>query len=324
MKGSYSISVQNNRIKYEFTIKRNITVVQGNSATGKTSLVDLIREYQLNGPESGINLSCKKKCVVLEGNDWKDNLSLFSDCIVFIDEGNSFVSSVDFSNQIKKTNNYYVIITREGLENLPYSVNEIYGIHTSGKYADLKQVYHEFYNIYEDTQDVTNKEISQILTEDSNSGFDFFSNLAKEKYDCKSANGKSNIFTFLNQTDSKTLVVADGAAFGSQMNKVSKIIRQKNNAILFLPESFEYLLLQADVLKDKEITQILDNPSDFIDSKEYFSWEQFFTKLLIQKTKSTFLKYSKRKLNKNYLEDSIKSKIINSKAFIAIKSLFEK
>ena len=324
MKGSYSISVQNNRIKYEFTIKRNITVVQGNSATGKTSLVDMIREYQLNGPESGINLSCKKKCVVLEGNDWKDNLSLFSDCIVFIDEGNSFVSSVDFSNQIKKTNNYYVIITREGLENLPYSVNEIYGIHTSGKYADLKQVYHEFYNIYEDTKDVTNKEISQILTEDSNSGFDFFSNLAKEKYDCKSANGKSNIFTFLNQTDSKTLVVADGAAFGSQMNKVSKIIRQKNNAILFLPESFEYLLLQADVLKDKEITQILDNPSDFIDSKEYFSWEQFFTKLLIQKTKSTFLKYSKRKLNKNYLEDSIKSKIINSKAFIAIKSLFEK
>ena len=324
MKGSYSISVQNNRIKYEFTIKRNITVVQGNSATGKTSLVDLIREYQLNGPESGINLSCKKKCVVLEGNDWKDNLTLFSDCIVFIDEGNSFVSSVDFSNQIKKTNNYYVIITREGLENLPYSVNEIYGIHTSGKYADLKQVYHEFYNIYEDTKDVTNKEISQILTEDSNSGFDFFSNLAKEKYDCKSANGKSNIFTFLNQTDSKTLVVADGAAFGSQMNKVSKIIRQKNNTILFLPESFEYLLLQADVLKDKEITQILDNPSDFIDSKEYFSWEQFFTKLLIQKTKSTFLKYSKRKLNKNYLEDSIKSKIINSKAFIAIKSLFEK
>ena len=102
MIGSYSISVQNNRIKYEFTIKRNITVVQGNSATGKTSLVDLIREYQLNGPESGINLSCKKKCVVLEGHDWEDNLTLFSDCIVFIDEGNSFVSSVDFSNQIKK------------------------------------------------------------------------------------------------------------------------------------------------------------------------------------------------------------------------------
>lgn len=324
MKGSYSISVQNNRIKYEFTIKRNITVVQGNSATGKTSLVDMIREYQLNGPESGINLSCKKKCVVLEGNDWKDNLSLFSNCIVFIDEGNIFVSSVEFSNQIKKTNNYYVIITREGLDNLPYSVNEIYGIHTSGKYADLKQVYHEFYNIYDVTQEATNKEISQILTEDSNSGFDFFSNLAMGKYDCKSSKGKSNIFTFLNQTDSKTLVVADGAAFGLQMNKISEISRQKKNVILFLPESFEYLLLQADILKDKEITQILDNPSDFIDSKEYFSWEQFFTKFLIQKTKSTFLKYSKRKLNKNYLEGSIKTKIINSKAFIAIKSLFDK
>ena len=75
MKGSYSISVQNNRVKYEFTIKRNITVVQGNSATGKTSLVDLIREYQLNGPDSGINLSCKKKCVVLEVKG-KDGMQL--------------------------------------------------------------------------------------------------------------------------------------------------------------------------------------------------------------------------------------------------------
>ena len=32
---------------------------------------------------------------------------------------------------------------------LPYSVDEIYGIHVSGKYAGLRQVYHEFYHIYE-------------------------------------------------------------------------------------------------------------------------------------------------------------------------------
>lgn len=150
MKGSYKISVQNNLVKYEFTIRRNITIIQGNSATGKTTLVDLIREYQLNGADSGINLSCKKKCVVLEGNDWQQMLTLFTDCIVFIDEGNRFISSKDFASAIKATDNYYVLITREGLENLPYSVNEIYGIHTSGKYAGLKQVYHEFYHIYND------------------------------------------------------------------------------------------------------------------------------------------------------------------------------
>ncbi|MCR4579999.1 MAG: hypothetical protein K5681_06615, partial [Treponema sp.] len=135
MKGSYQISVQNNKVKYEFTIRRNITVIQGDSASGKTTLVDLIREHQLEGDSSGINLSCKKKCAVLEGQDWQQNLTFLKDSIIFIDEGNSFISSKDFASAIKNTDNYYVLVTRESLENLPYSVNEIYGIHTSGKYA---------------------------------------------------------------------------------------------------------------------------------------------------------------------------------------------
>lgn len=148
MKGEFFISVSNSKVKYEFSIKRNITVIQGDSATGKTTLVDMIREFEQNGADSGINLSSKRNCRVLEGNNWEENLSLMNDSIVFIDEGNRFVESADFAKAVKNSGNYYVIVTREGLDNLPYSVEEIYGIHTSGKYADLKQVYHEFYRIY--------------------------------------------------------------------------------------------------------------------------------------------------------------------------------
>lgn len=39
-------------------------------------------------------------------------------------------------------------MSRESLPALPYSVEEIYGIRTSGKYGTLKQIYHEFYRIY--------------------------------------------------------------------------------------------------------------------------------------------------------------------------------
>lgn len=77
MKGSYEISIQNNKVKYEFEIRRNITIIQGDSATGKTTLVDMIREYQLNGQDSGISLSCKRKCVVLEDNDWNSTSRIF-------------------------------------------------------------------------------------------------------------------------------------------------------------------------------------------------------------------------------------------------------
>ena len=128
----------------------------------------------------------------------------------------------------------------------------------------------------------------------------------------------------MNKSEGTTIIVADGAAFGCQMDKVTKIIGRKNNAILYLPESFEYLILQSDLFKDAEISKVLKEPSGVIESKDYFSWEQFFTSLLIKVSKDTYLKYSKKKLNKNYLDESIKAKILNSDAFKVIKSFFEK
>ena len=49
MKGKYSILVQNNRLRYEFTIYRNITIIRGDSATGKTTLLDLLAAYYRDG-----------------------------------------------------------------------------------------------------------------------------------------------------------------------------------------------------------------------------------------------------------------------------------
>lgn len=71
------------------------------------------------------------------------------DCIIFIDEGNDFVMSNDFAAIIQDTDNYYVIVTREGIPSLPYSVDEIYGIRDSGKYGTLKRTYNEFYHLYQ-------------------------------------------------------------------------------------------------------------------------------------------------------------------------------
>ena len=124
MKGSYKIVVQNSKVRYDFVIRRNITIIRGDSATGKTTLVELIREYYEDGDESGI---------VLAGRDWEAVLATKKDSILFIDEGNRFVHSKEFAKAIQKTDNYYVIVTREGAESLPYSVEEIYGIRESGK-----------------------------------------------------------------------------------------------------------------------------------------------------------------------------------------------
>ena len=62
MKGSVHIIVENDRINYEFVLRRNLTIIRGDSATGKTTLVDMIREYKSLGEESGVELFCEKGC----------------------------------------------------------------------------------------------------------------------------------------------------------------------------------------------------------------------------------------------------------------------
>lgn len=101
MKGTHRIIVQNKRIRYDFEIKRNITVIRGDSATGKTALVEMIREHFENGSASGVKLACDKECAVLDGRTWVGQLSMMRDCIIFIDEGNDFVMSNDFAATIQ-------------------------------------------------------------------------------------------------------------------------------------------------------------------------------------------------------------------------------
>ena len=106
------------------------------------------------------------------------------------------------------------------------------------------------------------------------------------------------------------LIIADGAAFGSEMDRMMKQIQRKKGMVLYLPESFEWLILQSGIISDGMVNAVLEKPENFINSQEYFSWERFFTALLIQMTKDTYLKYSKKKLNEVYLQEEIASKII--------------
>lgn len=313
MKGKYAVTVRNNTLCYQFEIRRNITVIKGDSATGKTTLIEMIREFYEDGKSSGIELNCDKECAVLEGRNWNVILQSMHDCIIFIDEGNSFVMTDEFSDAVRKSDNYFVIVTRENLPNLPYSVTEVYGIRSSGKYGVLKQTYQEFYRIYGDISHSEKFCPENVIVEDSNSGYEFFSEILKDK-SCKviSACGKSNIFKLLKELkNERNLVIADGAAFGPEMDRVMKKINLSSDNAVFLPESFEWLILKSKIFRNSKTENMLDFPENYIESSEYMSWERFFTAYLIDETNDTYLQYSKTKLNSSYLNDKVKSKIID-------------
>lgn len=323
MKGMHHIVIQNKRIRFAFSIKRNITIIRGDSATGKTTLFSMIEEYGNLGKDSGVQIQCDKACVAISGKYWQETLENIHDSIVFVDEDSRFLKTKDFAKRIRNSNNYYVLITRENLPALPYSVEEIYGIHCSGRYMDTRQIYNLFYKIYSEINP-GKVLIKALVTEDSQAGFTFFSQVSKTRgIYCESAGGKSNILgllqkRLLDKEQKETLVIADGAAFGPEMAHISQLLRGNVNIKLYLPESFEWLLLYADIFNKPFIRKKLEEAENYIESEKYFSWERYFTDLLMEETKDSPYPYDKSNLKDFYLQDKIVQKVLDAMAPICL------
>ena len=310
MTGKYDIELYNATVHYFLTVKRNITVLQGNSASGKSELVRLLMDFGRSGESSGITLICEKPCTVLTAEDWELRLAHMSGRIVFIDEGSSFVKTEEFARAIMGSDNYFVIINRDSLYELPYSIHEIYGLREAdhSRYKNAEQVYNEMYQLYTSFPDPV-FEAEHIITEDSGSGFQFFSKAFPNQV--STAGGKGNVLKCLQETagtNQKTVAIVDGAAFGPEMSKVYEWLEWQPDHAIFAPESFEYLILASGV--DNAPNAIVERTYDFADSCQYMSWEQFYTDYLIQLTARRNHPYQKRKLAGFYLTKGNLGKIL--------------
>ena len=132
------------------------------------------------------------------------------DSIVFVDEGNAFVSSRAFAQAICGSSNYYVLITRESLYQLPYSVEAVLELRTTTRRE--KCTYNKAYPYYGTLEHAASEmdRSDRILTEDSNSGYQMLSKIAEQYHvRCEAANGKSNIYACLEErSNDKTLVLS--------------------------------------------------------------------------------------------------------------------
>ena len=314
MKGRYHIIVQNRRIKFEFDIRRSITIIRGDSATGKTTLMSLIETHERLGDESGITISCARKCETLNNSNWESKIGQSHESIIFIDEETRAVRTDEFAGKIRNSDNYYVIITRENLPNLPYAVEEVYGIHTSGKYAGVRQTYNSFYRLYTSRHAGGKGPAGQaelVVVEDTNAGYEFFSNLTKDRAKCISAGGKTKIKRIVyDNKGKKMLVIADGAAFGPDMWELYLYIQSNPEVSLYLPESFEWIILSSGLIDGNRIADVIENPENHIESSEFSSWERYFTRLLTDEAADSHLEYSKKKLNRAYLNEKEKAALL--------------
>lgn len=312
MIGIVNVSVRNSRNSYTFALKRNITILSGDSGTGKTTLYNMIADYNLDGKQSGVTISCDIPVIALGRRRWEEDLAEIQNAIIVIDEDNQYIRTKEFAKAVQNSSNYFLLITRNYLHNLPYSVEEIYVV-TGKKNKKFKKAYKEIDYVYDSpTKTMLPFKPEVIITEDSNSGFQFFSEIAKQNgIECVSAGGKSNINLLVNNYINKNVaVIADGAAFGADMK--SMVQRQRlavNKIAIFLPESFEWVILKSGLVNDPE-WEAVTIPENYIDSSKYISWERYFTDLLTVVTKeSDFQVYSKHRLEKFYLHEKSVQKI---------------
>ena len=141
MRGVHDVVVRNNKVQIKLTVSRNLTILQGKSATGKTTLLELIAAYDELGANSGVVIYCDVPCKILAGRNWLRDLSFIENSIVFIDEDSSFMKSHEFAHAARRSSNYYVLVARESLPQLPYSVDEIYELRNTGRSSSKYPAY---------------------------------------------------------------------------------------------------------------------------------------------------------------------------------------
>lgn len=145
MKGKYHFKVFSKTLLFEFDIKRNITFIQGNSATGKTTLLNILYEYLMSGRGSGFTVETNANFIVYLRRSltatWKQELGHLTDTIIFIEENNRFIQRSDFTKFVEESGNYFVFVNRKALKMLPYSITEIYRLQNRYSKELKKQVY---------------------------------------------------------------------------------------------------------------------------------------------------------------------------------------
>lgn len=306
MVGEYKVVIETPVEVIEINVKRKYTFIDGRTADNKSYLIYLLEEYERKGEDSLVKV--ESRCNVEFALSYKMLERIVKDrnaqsSIVFVDEA-PFIKSDDFSRLTEKASQYFVICTRVPISCLPYSIDEIYTLDKFGKRGKKS---HICMRPYYDNKTRLDFKPDYIVTEDTNSGFEFFKFIAKDA-DVISAGGKSKIYELvigmlMNGCD-KILVVADSAAFGSCVDSARRLLRLAKRLELklciFLPESFEYLILKSNILKLSGIEDEIENTHMYAETSEHFSWERYFSARLEKATENTRKRYKKKKLYDYY------------------------
>lgn len=239
------IRVKSKKYNLDIDLQHKISVVRGNSATGKTTLIKVLDEFRtMIKPEldDGFRLA-----VVTPGG-----VHTFTEKkMVYVVDENVEIDS-EIAERIKtSTDSYFLIFRRSDLSMLNFSIYALYNFVMEANVHRLQPIVHKGtgktrYDIRPDT----------VLVEDSGKGFTWFKRLF-ERTDIKidTTYGKDKVISRVEKEikDSKKTVIVmfDEISFGNHIIKLIKLCERYDGEICYYGpyKSFEYLVLQSNMFK---------------------------------------------------------------------------
>jgi energy-coupling factor transporter ATP-binding protein EcfA2 len=130
MKGKYNIVISDAHLRFDFWVERQITIIKGNSGTGKSTFYNAVAELLKNKDRNGFHCNCKDKLEVLNYASWKDQLDESKGKIIVCEETDDIVNTKEFASAVNGSDNYFIIISRTGRMKLEYSSENVYEFKT--------------------------------------------------------------------------------------------------------------------------------------------------------------------------------------------------
>lgn len=300
------LDVRADEFHFSLGLTRRLTVVRGDSASGKTTLTELVSE------EDGLAVIESTYPVVVAANTtWQSTVAGSTDSIIIFDDLR-LVGSPEFAKAYKEysvsNNLWFLVMGREDNEeqlhnfyHLSYCMNGIFEMVHEGTYYTLKQYY---------TFPALDREPEVVLTEDSAAGFVFFKKLFKGTKVVSAGAGKGSFIpqaeALVKQGYHHIFMVVDSAAFGCHTEELySRFCRRLEPKVMLMSdyECFEEMLLQTNLLNCIELVK--KEMSDLVKyANQCNSWEAYFEEMIDRVTKGKPYHHAHQMRLKNcYLKD---------------------
>lgn len=245
--------------RFSMTLRARVTILTGDSATGKSTIARLNVDYVLLSADTTTRVFNYDPDVPIE-----NQLSTVRDAKALLLDEDSVVGLLNAGHllEIMHMDKALLLITRDIPQEVQCSYTDIYTLETIGSVTTAVRMYPDF---------TTLPKASMYTCEDSSTGHRYFSNYLNISAPmCGNYNWKTALGDCL---------IMDGACVGQFIENM-----MKSGKKLFLPESFEFLLLQYYCGYTHE--------QAVADLKDDITFERLYDRLTVQEKRLGFT-YSK-------------------------------